>query len=116
MINVLYIIFILFIVPCIVVSSLLLTGVISFPMSKDKVLTPKNDIKSGNLQSIKSSSTKKLPSINPQPFKTGYIENTPQPLADVCNSKIYPVEPVYVNYNLNESDLKCDVNVFNSPP
>jgi hypothetical protein len=59
------------------------------------------------------------PYIDPQPFKTGYLTNTPQPLADVCNSTMYPVQPLYVNYGNPTHDYRggeCAVNIFNSIP
>jgi len=63
--------------------------------------------------------------INPTPFKTGYIQNSPQKLADACrdptlggNNVMYPVNPPYVNYGTRApGDCgECDVNIFNSIP
>lgn len=65
--------------------------------------------------------------INPQPFKTGYLENSPQPIADVCNTSMYPIQNTYVDYGSDFNDVlmsiknggnscQCDVNVFNSHP
>ena len=31
--------------------------------------------------------------INPQPFKTGHLKNSPQFPADNCNKNMYPVQP-----------------------
>lgn len=71
--------------------------------------------------------TPKRGSINPQPFKTGYLKNSPQPIADNCNSTMYPIQPPYVQYGPDfdnvtmdmkncEKCARCDVNIFNSPP
>lgn len=63
------------------------------------------------------------PYINPQPFKTGYLKDSPQPLADVCNKNMYPINPPYVDYGdpryvsaINDTEKECDVIIFNSPP
>ena len=69
-----------------------------------------------------SKSNKITPYIDPQLFKTGYLTNTPQRLADVCNNTMYPVQPLYVNYtdttssHNNDHYGECAVNIFNSPP
>jgi hypothetical protein len=64
--------------------------------------------------------TDEPPFIDPTPFQTGYLQNSPQPLADLCNSTMYPVQPLYVEYGeWNGGDCcngKCDVNIFNSAP
>jgi hypothetical protein len=59
--------------------------------------------------------------IDPAPFKTGYIKNLPprQKISDYCNSKMYPVEPLYVDYGSSfstgvENTKYSDVNIFNS--
>ena len=62
--------------------------------------------------------------IEPSQFKTGYIKNKQQTLADLCrdpskggNNVMYPINPLYVDYTLGNDETKeCDVNVFNSPP
>lgn len=82
------------------------------------------------------------PYINPQPFKTGYLTNPPQQVADLCNTTMYPIQQPYVDYssdvtNNGSSSVnsnvhrnnhisaaikncgscgECDVNIFNSPP
>ena len=57
--------------------------------------------------------------INPQPFKTGYVKNAPQQVADVCNSVMYPVyidpSPIY-STDLNDIPNNNIINIFNSPP
>ena len=53
------------------------------------------------------------------PFKTGYIKNTPQKIADYCNKTMYPVQLEYVNYtkeNDTNKNCDCDVSKFNSSP
>jgi hypothetical protein len=65
-----------------------------------------------NMKQIQRKSKK---CINSTSFKPGYIKNTPQPLADLCNDTMYPIQPPYVNYG-SYGKKKCDINVFNSPP
>lgn len=56
--------------------------------------------------------------INPQDFKTGYILNSPQKIADSCrtSSNLYPIQPVYVQYGPGPDCKDCDVLKFNSVP
>ena len=61
------------------------------------------------------------PYINPKPFKVGYLKDSPQKLADVCNTVRYPVQPVYVDYGTWDRggdccSGKCDNLKFNAPP
>jgi hypothetical protein len=56
------------------------------------------------------------PYINQQPFKTGYLTDSPQcNPSDLCNSEMYPVESQYVDYG-KFTPCDCDTHVFNSPP
>lgn len=61
-----------------------------------------------------------VPYIDPQPFKTGYLTDPPQKLANLCSDVMYPVNPPYVQYGQwNGGDCcsgKCDVDEFNSAP
>ena len=61
--------------------------------------------------------------INPRPFKTGYLKNPPQRLANLCASKniqtkniLYPVQPRYVEYGFSDENTQCDTNLFNTRP
>jgi hypothetical protein len=61
--------------------------------------------------------------INPRPFKTGYLKNPHQKLANLCASKniqtkniLYPVQPRYVEYDLSDDNTQCDINLFNARP
>jgi hypothetical protein len=59
----------------------------------------------------------KLNELNPTPFKTGYLNNSPQKVADVCNSTMYPVHIDYSIINSgNPTQSNCFNNIFNSPP
>tara|TARA_B110000908_G_scaffold170402_1_gene229868 strand:+ start:815 stop:1126 length:312 start_codon:yes stop_codon:yes gene_type:complete len=95
---------------------LLLAGVTVGILAAAGVFTPNSGYKQ-TVPPIKSQ-----PCIDPQPFKTGYLKDSPQPLADVCNSNMYPVNPPYVNYGprmistVNGVKKECDVNIFNSTP
>ena len=78
-------------------------------------------------------------SINPTPFKTGYIKNSPQSNANMCDSSKdicdssnnirYPITPPYVNYGPTDvkyntklnyeprhNFCRCDNLIFNSSP
>ena len=50
------------------------------------------------------------------PFKTGYINNSPQSNANVCGGSIYPIQQPYVNYGETTSCSQCDNITFNSAP
>lgn len=80
----------LLILAAIVIPILFATGVIKTGSNN----TP--DIKSK--PPIDSPSAEIQPFITPTPFKTGYLSDSPQPLADLCNSTMYPVQPPYVDY------------------
>ena len=82
------------------------------------ILYSKGKFKSSdkNSQNLQTKNTPNKQYINPQPFETGYIQNTPQPLADMCNANMYPIQPPYVDYGPNNCSYNCDVNTFNSPP
>lgn len=102
------------ILAAIVVSILFATGTI-----KTKNASP-SPIKKVKPYTHPPENTDSAPYITPTPFKVGYLKNSPQPLADVCNSTMYPVQPPYVEYGpWNGGDCcngNCDVNIFNSQP
>jgi len=62
------------------------------------------------------------PLITHTPFKTGYMTNLPphKKLEDNCNSVMYQINPLYVNYGTPRSRDsccgECDVNIFNDAP
>jgi hypothetical protein len=119
----------------IIIISLLLAGTILGTLAAGGVFKtpPATYIPNRQLES-----TPNKPHINPQPFKTGYLTNPPQKVADLCNTTLYPIQQPYVDYNSsNESSDgsdgsrsnnistaiknygscgECDVNIFNSPP
>ena len=86
--------------------TLLITSIILFYMKTNKK-EPKIEEKTSML--------------NPHEFETGYIQDSPQQVADVCNSKMYPIDSIYVDYGFDDTngDCKantCDINIFNSTP
>ena len=54
--------------------------------------------------------------INPSPFKTGYLEDSPQKIADACNSTMYPLSQPSLNYGVSKTTEPCAINLYNSSP
>ena len=104
---------------------LILIGATVGILAVNGVFSRKNGGKNSGNNSTESIQTHRS-YINPTPFKTGYLDNPPQHLADLCrsgkggNNVMYPIQPIYVDYGEREGGDccggECDVNIFNSPP
>ena len=59
-------------------------------------------------------------SISPAPFKTGFVENSPQHSASVCygndNAVRYPINLPFVNYGLPSIPDNCECLEFIKAP
>ena len=115
------IVIILILVAGLTVSILALTGVFS-PNSDNFIRVPDPEPDTAVEPDLNIT---KPPYIDPKPFHTGYINNLPerQKIADLCNSTMYPIQPIYVDYGTGFSTSvstpntrPCDVNIFNSVP
>lgn len=62
---------------------------------------------------IKLDTYSTTPYIKPTPFEIGNIKTLPYKVADNCNTVLYPINPLYVNYGPYEGN--CDTNIFNQP-
>lgn len=109
------------IVGCVLILATLLgMGVINIPGKTSNSKDSKAAQGSQDLNSTKSDTTDAT--IQPTPFKTGYIKESPQKLANLCkddyagaknnadfNNAKYPINPVYVNYGGKPipDDCKC---------
>ena len=69
-----------------------------------------------NTDNVNIPSPKHISPINPTPFKTGYIKNSPQSNANLCGGARYPVKQPYVDYGPSTSCCGCDNLKFNSSP
>ena len=105
-------------VGVLIVSSLLFTGVIHLGSNNKKDRKIK---RSG--ESPESSKNQCGPNgdnfISPRPFKTGFIEKSPQPTANVCSRDDkfrYSINLPYVNYNLPEISDNCLCTEFIQAP
>ena len=58
--------------------------------------------------------------ISPMPFKTGFVENSPQNSASVCypnnNAVRYPINLPFVNYGSPQISDKCPCTEFIQAP
>ena len=115
---VLLILGIVVILSALLVSSLLFTGIIKLGSKKKK-----------KKESITNPSPINMPKkecgpegnnyINPMTFKTGFVENSPQPTANMCSRDDkfrYSINLPFVNYGLPEISNDCQCTEFIQAP
>ena len=92
----------------ILVIAFIIIIILDLTNSLDKDNSPARNIKS---------SEPDTPYIKPHPFKTGYLSDPPQKVADLCNTSMCPVKQISVDYGPGKDCVgSCDNLVFNSPP
>jgi hypothetical protein len=106
-------------------ATLFATGVLKIPgSSKGSNGTNKSSTLTSPSPTARDDAT-----IQPAPFKTGYIKDSPQKLANQCkddyagvknlpdfNNAKYPVNPVYVNYGGKPFPKDCKCTEFIRAP
>ena len=88
---------------------------------------PEND--NNNSTNVNTTSTRNKDPIDPTPFNIGYIKDSPQKLANLCQNDYkdvaksgdfwnasYPINPVYVNYGGKPIPNDCGCLEFIKAP